>query len=39
MVETEVDGQRVGYRWLGTWGKDLLEKEYPAWKAKWLNSQ
>ena len=26
--------RRNGYSWLGTWPAPLLEKEYPAWKAK-----
>ena len=26
--------RRNGYAWLGTWPAPLLEKEYPAWKAK-----
>ena len=26
--------RRNGYSWLGYWPRDLLEKEYPAWKAK-----
>jgi pectate lyase len=26
--------RRNGYAWLGGWPRDLLEKEYPAWKAK-----
>jgi len=28
--------RRNGYGWLGPWGSPLLEKEYPAWKAKWV---
>jgi PelA/Pel-15E family pectate lyase len=27
--------RRTGYSWLGYWPAPLLEKEYPAWKAKW----
>jgi pectate lyase len=27
--------RRNGYAWLGYWPRDLLAKEYPAWKAKW----
>jgi len=23
--------RRIGYAWYGTWPKDLLEKDYPAW--------
>jgi pectate lyase len=30
--------RRNGYRWLGYWPKDLLAKDYPAWKAKWVRS-
>jgi PelA/Pel-15E family pectate lyase len=26
--------RRTGYKWLGYWPKDLLEKDYPRWKAK-----
>ncbi|MEX0649312.1 MAG: pectate lyase [Balneolaceae bacterium] len=26
--------RRVGYRWYGTWPRELLEKEYPEWRAK-----
>ena len=26
--------RRNGYGWLGTWGADLIAKEYPAWKRK-----
>jgi PelA/Pel-15E family pectate lyase len=27
--------RRNGYSWYGTWPRQLLEKEYPAWKQKW----
>jgi pectate lyase len=27
--------RRNGYAWLGEWPRGLLEKEYPAWRAKW----
>jgi pectate lyase len=27
--------RRNGYGWLGYWPRDLLAKEYPAWKARW----
>jgi PelA/Pel-15E family pectate lyase len=27
--------RRNGYGWLGNWPAALLEKDYPAWKAKW----
>jgi len=27
--------RRNGYSWLGYWPRDLLDKEYPAWKKKW----
>jgi pectate lyase len=27
--------RRNGYAWLGNWPRDLLDREYPAWKAKW----
>ncbi|MEO6437373.1 MAG: pectate lyase, partial [Tepidisphaeraceae bacterium] len=26
--------RRTGYKWLGYWPKNFLEKEYPKWKAK-----
>lgn len=26
--------RRTGYGWYGTWPKELLEKDYPAWKKK-----
>ncbi|MGB7160404.1 MAG: pectate lyase, partial [Tepidisphaeraceae bacterium] len=26
--------RRTGYKWLGTWPKNLLATEYPQWKAK-----
>ncbi|MEO7310223.1 MAG: pectate lyase [Chitinophagaceae bacterium] len=26
--------RRVGYAWYGTWPAKLLDKEYPAWKAR-----
>lgn len=25
--------RRIGYAWYGSWAKDLLEKDYPAWKV------
>lgn len=28
--------RRVGYRWYVTFPVDLVEKEYPAWKEKWM---
>jgi len=28
--------RRNGYAWLGYWPEDLLAKEYPTWKEKWL---
>ena len=28
------DERRNGYKWYGYWPQNLLEKEYPAWKAK-----
>lgn len=28
--------RRNGYAWLGYWPQALLEKEYPAWRKKWL---
>jgi pectate lyase len=28
------DERRNGYRWLGYWPRDLIEKDYPAWKAR-----
>src|SRR5262249_44387149 len=27
--------RRNGYAWLGSWPRQLLEKDYPAWKKKW----
>ncbi len=27
--------RRNGYSWYGTWPRQLLEKEYPAWKQQW----
>lgn len=33
LSEIEVE-RRTGYAWYGTWPQKLLEKEYPAWKAK-----
>ena len=27
--------RRNGYAWLGAWPQPLLDKEYPAWRAKW----
>ncbi len=27
--------RRVGYSWIGDYAGDLLEKKYPAWRAKW----
>lgn len=27
--------RRVGYAWLGYWPAQLLEREYPAWQARW----
>ena len=26
--------RRTGYKWLGYWPKNFLEKEYPEWKKK-----
>ena len=26
--------RRNGYAWLGGWPRNLLEKEYPAWRKK-----
>lgn len=28
--------RRVGYAWYGDWARDLLEKEYPRWRAAHL---
>jgi len=28
--------RRNGYGWLGNWPRELIEKEYPAWRAKWV---
>lgn len=27
--------RRNGYSWLGYWPRDLLAREYPAWRSKW----
>ncbi len=35
MAEIERE-RRVGYRWLGTWPRDLLENEYPEWRERWV---
>jgi pectate lyase len=29
--------RRNGYNWLGYWPRELLEKEYPAWRKKWAD--
>jgi PelA/Pel-15E family pectate lyase len=29
--------RRNGYAWYGTWPQPLLDREYPAWKAKWAD--
>jgi hypothetical protein len=29
--------RRNGYAWYGTWPQALLDREYPAWKAKWAD--
>ena len=28
--------RRNGYSWYGAWPRQLLEKDYPAWRVKWL---
>jgi PelA/Pel-15E family pectate lyase len=28
--------RRNGYSWYGNWATNLLEKEYPKWKNKWV---
>lgn len=28
--------RRTGYVWLRYWPKELLEKDYPAWREKWV---
>jgi len=28
--------RRNGYGWLGTWPTELLDKEFPAWQARWV---
>jgi PelA/Pel-15E family pectate lyase len=33
LSEIEIE-RRTGYKWLAYWPKNLLEKEYPEWKAK-----
>jgi PelA/Pel-15E family pectate lyase len=30
--------RRNGYAWYGTWPQVLLEKDYPAWKRKWVET-
>lgn len=30
--------RRNGYAWLGDWPRDLLEKQYPAWRVKYPSS-
>jgi PelA/Pel-15E family pectate lyase len=27
--------RRMGYAYVGSWPRDLLERDYPEWKAKW----
>lgn len=27
--------RRTGYAYVGSWARELLEREYPAWKQKW----
>ncbi len=29
--------RRNGYAWYGNWAANLLEKEYPTWKMKWVH--
>jgi PelA/Pel-15E family pectate lyase len=29
--------RRNGYAWYGTWPQALLDREYPAWRAKWAD--
>jgi pectate lyase len=31
--------RRNGYRWLGYWPQELLGREHPAWKAKWIRKK
>ncbi len=38
LAEIEYE-RRNGYAWLGYWPETLLEKEYPAWKARISKSQ
>jgi PelA/Pel-15E family pectate lyase len=35
LVDIEAE-RRNGYAYLGTWANELLEKKYPAWRAKWV---
>ena len=28
--------RRNGYAYLGSWPRELLERDYPAWRAKWV---
>jgi PelA/Pel-15E family pectate lyase len=34
MSEISIE-RREGYAWYGYWPRELLEKDYPAWKEKW----
>ncbi len=31
--------RRIGYGWYGSWAKDLLEKDFPNWKAKFSRKE
>jgi PelA/Pel-15E family pectate lyase len=38
LAEIEYE-RRVGYAWYIRFPEDMIEKEYPAWKEKWRDSQ
>ena len=31
--------RRSGYSYHGTWANKLLEREYPKWRAKWVDEE
>ncbi|MEN9662738.1 MAG: hypothetical protein RL324_1687 [Verrucomicrobiota bacterium] len=34
---SEIEAERRnGYSWYGTWPRQLLEKDYPAWRTRWV---
>lgn len=38
VAEIELE-RRTGYAWYGTWPRQLLERDYPAWRAKWVEGR